>query len=203
MERPKFEDIKTYAEFARYYWYREELQAICRRLGLEYVGEKRELNAVIEAYFDGVTVPHKAAVRRQKPTATELALDTGLLACGFNFGPRFRAFYARVTGDENFKFTADCVATVKRVKATGDADFTLGDLLDVKLGKRTYATYDRSSCEWNRFLRDFCADEINAGYSDKLKAASAYWRLLRGSDLPKIYTREFIEAHRAQAEKAL
>jgi len=85
------------------------------------------------------------------------------------------------------------VATAKSVKENNDTDFTLGDLLDIKLGKKVYAVYDKSSCQWNKFLKDFCADEVNGIYPDKLKTASLFWRILRSSDLPKIYSREFIE----------
>ncbi len=191
MERPNFKQIQSYAEFCKYYWYREELQAICKNLGLEYVGSKIELNEIIRAYFDGVRIPHKPQVR-VKPVVTELTLDTPLLACGFSFGPKFRDFYIRVTGDENFKFTADTVATAKAVKQNGDMEFTLGDLLDVKLGKRKYAEYDKSSCQWNKFLHDFCADDYTSRFADRFKAASAFWAMLRDSDLPKVYTREFI-----------
>ncbi|MDU6788406.1 MAG: hypothetical protein E6422_09925, partial [Veillonella sp.] len=34
--RPDFRDIKSFEEFNRYYWYREELSQICKYLGLEY-----------------------------------------------------------------------------------------------------------------------------------------------------------------------
>ena len=192
MERPKFEDIKSYEEFLKYYWYTEELRAICKGLGLEYVGIKAELNKVIESYFSGVIIPHKpkATVKRK---AKDLTLDTSLLDCGFTFGQRFRDFYIGITGDKNFKFTADMVATARAVKSDRDAQFTLGDLLDIKLGKRVYAVYDKSSCQWNKFLHDFCADEINNAYADKLKAAIRFWELLKNSDLPKAYSREFIE----------
>ena len=32
MQRPDFDDIKTYEEFVKYYWYREELIKICELL---------------------------------------------------------------------------------------------------------------------------------------------------------------------------
>ncbi len=53
MQRPDFSEIKTYEEFSKYYWYREELQKICRALGLKSNGGKIELNKVIESYFNG------------------------------------------------------------------------------------------------------------------------------------------------------
>ena len=195
MERPSFDQIKSYAEFAKYYWYLDELRAICKSLGLEYVGGKIELNNVIKSYFDGVLIPHKPA-RKIKRTTDELALDTGLIECGFTFGPRFREFFMRVTGDKNFKFTADMVATARAVKERGDTDFMLGDLLDIKLGKTTYVCYDNSSCQWNKFLKDFCADARNDIYPDKLKVASRFWKLLRESDLPKVYSQEFIDKNK-------
>ena len=196
MERPCFEQIKSYDEFIKYYWYLGELRAICKGLSAEYEGGKTELNNVIKSYFDGVIIPHVPKRKVPKRTTDELTLDTGLIACGFNFGPRFRQFFVQVTGDKNFKFTADMVATAKAVKQGGDGDFTLGDLLDIKLGKRTYARYDNSSCQWNKFLKDFCADERNDIYTDKLKTASRFWMLLRESDLPKVYSREFIDKYK-------
>ena len=51
MPRPDFYEIKTFEKFSKYYWYREELQKICRTLGLKSDGGKIELNKIIEAYF--------------------------------------------------------------------------------------------------------------------------------------------------------
>lgn len=192
MERPKFRDIKSYDEFIKYYWFLDELKAICKSLHLEYIGGKIELNNVIKQYFDGVIIPHQHKTTK-KCKVESLTLETSLIECGFTFGPRFREFFAEVTGDKNFKFTSDMVASAKAVKNNNDAEFTLGDLLDIKLGKKVYAVYDKSSCQWNKFLKDFCADEINNVYPDKLKTASRFWKILRTSDLPKVYSREFIE----------
>ena len=197
MERPRFEDIKSYDEFIKYYWYLEELKAICKSLNLEYVGGKIQLNSIIKSYFDGIIIPHKpkSAIKR---SADNLTLETSLIDCGFTFGNRFRDFFIQVTGDKNFKFTADMVASAKALKDNHDTEFTLGDLLDIKLGKKVYAIYDNSSCQWNKFLKDFCADKNNDIYTDKLKTASKFWKLLRSSDLPKVYSREFIEKNKTQ-----
>lgn len=195
MNRPKFEDIKTYDEFIKYYWYREELQEICKKLNLEYLGGKIELNNVIKSYFDGVIIAHKPKTVLKSKT-DNLTSETSLLDCGFTFSQKFRDYFIKETGDKNFKFTADMVATVKAVKENKDKTFTLKDLLDIKLGKNVYVKYDKSSCQWNKFLKDFCADECNNVYSDKLKTASKFWKLLRVSDLPKVYSREFIKSNK-------
>ena len=149
----------------------------------------------IKSYFKGVLIPHKPKTKI-KSTVQTLTLKTSLVDCGFTFGQRFRDFFIQITGDKNFKFTADMVATAKTVKEHNDTKFSLGDLLDIKLGKKIYVKYDKSSCQWNKFLKDFCADEINDVYSDKLKAAAMFWKILRRSDLPKVYSREFIENYK-------
>lgn len=199
MIRPDFENIKTFDEFCSYYWYREELVDLCKKLGIEYTGGKAELYQFIRSYFDGVKILHKPKAK-QKKSVEELTLETSLVECGFTFGPRFRDFYINVTGDENFKFNTDMVATAKAVKTNQDLSFTLGDLLDIKNGIKTYAVYDKSFCQWNRFLKDFCSDEINDAYPDKFKTACKFWAILRESNLPKVYSREFILSNRDKIE---
>ena len=94
------------------------------------------------------------------------------------------------------KFTADVVATSKAVKNNNDTAFTLGDLLDIKLGEKVYVIYDKSSCQWIKLIKDFCADEINRTYPDKLNTAIKFWKILHNSTLPKIYSREFIVSNK-------
>ena len=198
MDRPEFDNIKDYTEFSKYYWYRDELIKICKTHGLKAPSGKIELNKVIEAYFSGERiVPDKKPVNRKKKiVVTELTLDTGLIACGFTFGNRFRDFFRKQTGEENFKFNVDMVETVKVVKATEDENFTLGDLLDIYYGKKTYAQYDKSALQWNKFVKDFCGDEATKVYSGRLKAAAALWKIVRESDLKKEYSHELLEEYK-------
>ena len=195
--RPDFDDIKNYEEFSKYYWYRDELIKICRDLGLKSPSGKIELNKIIEAYFAGERIlPEKKHGKRKRSVVTELTLDTGLIACGFTFGNRFRDFFSKQTGEEHFKFNVDMVATVKAVKENGDESFTLGDLLDIYYGKKTYAMYDKSALQWNRFVKDFCADDATKVYGERLKAAAKLWSIVRDSDMEKIYSRELLEKYR-------
>ena len=197
MERPEFDSIKDYAEFSRYYWYRDELIKICRDHGLRAPSGKIELNKVIEAYFSGERIlPEKRKMKKKKPSVTELTLDTGLIECGFTFGNRFRDFFSKQTGEDHFKFNVDMVATAKKVKENDDDSFTLGDLLDVYYGKKSYAIYDRSSLQWNRFVKDFCADDSTKVYGERLKAAAALWRIVRDSDMEKVYSGELLEKYK-------
>lgn len=213
--RPQFKDIASFEEFSKYYWYREELQKICKGLGLDSSGMKAELNRVIEEYFRGNKIapkPRKTAERQgcaggspgangaiktfSKPknqAAANLSLSTGLIACGFTFGPRFRNFFRSQTGVQNFKFNVDMVATAKKVKQDGDTSFTLGDLLDVYYGKKTYARYDKVSLQWNKFVKDFFSDPASAAFPNKLKTVAALWKIVRDSTRPKVYKHELLE----------
>ena len=200
MDRPEFDDIKDYEEFSKYYWYRDELIKICKAHGLKASSGKIELNRVIEAYFAGERIlPEKKAVsRKKKPAVTELTLETGLIECGFTFGNRFREFFSKQTGEEHFKFNVNMVATAKAVKEKGDESFTLGDLLDIYYGKKTYAVYDRSALQWNRFVKDFCEDEATKVFDNRLKAAAELWKIVRESDMKKEYSHELFEKYREE-----
>ena len=207
MQRPEFDNITSYEEFSKYYWYREELIKICKSHGLKAPSGKIELNKVIEAYFSGEKIlpdakqragkrPSGAAASSgKKPSVTALTLETGLIECGFTFGNRFREFFSLQTGVKPFKFNVDMVATVKKVKETGDTSFTLGDLLDIYYGRKTYAKYDNSALQWNKFVKDFCADEATKKFPERLKAAAALWKIVRESDMKKEYSHELLEQY--------
>ena len=191
MERPDFSEIKDFDEFCKYYWYREELIKICKELGLKASGSKIELNNVIKAYFSGDKIlPEKRSIKHTKTNIKELTLGTGLLECGFTFGNRFREFFAEQTGVKPFKFNVDMVASAKAVKENGDESFTLGDLLDIYYGKRTYVKYDKSALQWNKFVKDFCADDATKIFDERLKAAASLWSNVRDSDMKKEYSQK-------------
>ena len=203
MERPEFDRLKDFEEFNKYYWYREALIKIYKAHGLKADGSKIELYKVIEAYFAGEKILPQSKIKRKseasrKKVVTELTLDTGLIECGFTFGPRFRDFFSKQTGEERFKFNVDMVATAKAVKETSDESFTLGDLLDIYYGKKTYAKYDKSMLQWNKFVHDFCADEATLVFNERLKAAAALWKIVRESDKPKEYSNELFKKYKEE-----
>ena len=143
----------------------------------------------------------KKKTSRRAKFEGELTLETGLIECGFTFGPKFREFFIKQTGVEKFKFNVDMVATAKAVKENGDESFTLGDLLDVYYGKKTYAVYDKSALQWNQFMHDFCEDEATKDFHDRLKAAAALWKIVRESDKEKKYCHELLEEYAEYLKK--
>ncbi len=195
-KRPQFNQIKSFEEFSKYYWYREELQSICKQLEIDSSGMKLELNHNIEEYFKGNLI-HKKQRRLSsssiQKTDVPLTLETGLIECKFCFSQRFREFFSAQTGIKKFKFNTDMVATARKVKEDGDKSFTLGDMLEIFYGRKTYAKYNKSCLQWNKFVQDFCSDPATNQFPDKLKTASILWREVRNSTREKVYTHNLLE----------
>ena len=195
-KRPHFEDITSYSEFSRYYWYRAELATLCKRLGIRHTGTKSELSSYIEAYFNGTLIPPQKAPHKKGSRA--VSLD-----CPFAFNAAFRAYFSEVTGVRDFRFNADMAAAWRKVKRTQDSTFTVRDLLALYYHASDYAKYDNTVCEWNRFLKDFCADPQSRIYNHRLKAAATLWAIVKKSTLPKVYRPALLEQNRALLEMYL
>ena len=193
--RVNFSDIKSFEEFNRYYWYREELSQICKSLGLEYRRTKQELNYIIEQYFKGNRI-EKSVKKVKKKQAEAITLNTPLLECGFSFNQKFREYFSVATGVEPFKFNADMATAWRKVKAGNDLNFTIQDMLKVYYGESDYAKYDYSVCQWNQFLKDFSSDEFSDFYFNKLKVAAILWKEVRDSTNEKIYSRQLLDEYR-------
>ena len=164
-ERPDFNKIESYNEFIKYYWYRDELKKICKSLGVASNGTKQDLNYYIEQYFNGNIIKDKK-YKASKVKDSSISLDSKLLECDFCFNQKFREYFSKLTNITNFKFNANMATTWRLVKKNNDKNFTIQDMLDVYYGKKEYARYDNSSCQWNKFFKDFCADKRNSIYSN-------------------------------------
>ena len=200
--RADFINIKSFEEFNRYYWYREELSQICKSLGLEYRGTKQELNHIIEQYFKGNRI-EKSVRKVNKKQVEAITLNTPLLECGFSFNQKFREYFSVVTGVDPFKFNANMATAWRKVKAENDLNFTIQDMLKVYYGESDYAKYDHSVCQWNQFLKDFCSDEFSDFYSNKLKVAAILWKEVRDSTNEKTYSRQLLDEYRYKIEDYL
>ena len=192
--RIEFGKIKSFEEFNKYYWYREEISQICKSLGLEYKGTKQDLNHIIEEYFKGNLIK-KSSIKNKKKQVEVITLDTPLLECGFSFNTYFREYFSSLTNISPFKFTADMATAWRKVKKENDLSFTIKDMLKVYYGESEYAKYDNSVCQWNQFLKDFCSDENSQNYSNKLKVASILWKEVRNSKNKKIYSKDLLNEY--------
>ena len=198
--RPDFSNIKSFEEFKKYYWYREELSQICKSLGLEYRCTKKELNYIIEQYFKGNRI-EKSTRKVNKKHAEVISLNTPLLECGFSFNQKFRDYFSAVTGVIPFQFNADMATAWRKVKRDNDINFTIQDMIKIYYGESDYAKYDNSACQWNQFLKDFCADESSNNYSNKLKVAAILWKEVRDSKSEKNYSKQLLNEYKYKVEE--
>ena len=198
--RPDFSNIKSFEEFNKYYWYREELSQICKSLGLEYRCTKKELNYIIEQYFKGNKV-EKFLRKTKKNQSEDITLETPLLNCGFSFNKKFRDYFSAVTGVSPFKFNADMATAWRKVKRDNDKKFTIQDMIKIYYGESDYAKYDNSACQWNQFLKEFCADDHSNNYSNKLKVAAILWKEVRNSKNEKIYSKQLLNEYSYKVEE--
>ena len=192
--RPEFTQIKSFGEFNKFYWYREELSQICKSLGLEYRGTKQELNHIIKQYFSGNKI-EKSSKKTKRKQVDVITIETPLLECAFSFNQKFREYFSSLTGISPFKFTADMATAWRKVKSEKDEDFTIQDMLKVYYGESDYAKYDNSVCQWNQFLKDFCSDEKSQYYANKLKVASILWKEVRDSAGEKTYSKKLLKIY--------
>ena len=198
--RPSFKNIKSFEEFNKYYWYREELSQICKSLGLEYRCTKKELNYIIEQYFKGNKV-EKYLSKGKKSQSEDITLETPLFNCGFSFNQKFRDYFSAVTGVSPFKFNADMATAWRKVKRDNDINFTIQDMIKIYYGESDYTKYDNSACQWNQFLKDFCADESSNNYSNKLKVAAILWKEVRDSKSEKNYSKQLLNEYKYKVEE--
>lgn len=115
MNRPNFKEIKNYEEFSKYYWYRDELKQICKKLGISDNGTKKELNYYIEQYYNGKLIK-KEKIKSYKSINSNITLESKLLECGFCFNQKFRDYFSKLTNTKNFKFNANMATTWRIVK---------------------------------------------------------------------------------------
>ena len=198
--RPSFKNIKSFEEFNKYYWYREELSQICKSLGLEYRCTKKELNYIIEQYFKGNKV-EKYLSKGKKSQSEDITLETPLLNCGFSFNQKFRDYFSALTGVSPFKFNADMATAWRKVKRDNNINFTIQDMIKIYYGESDYAKYDNSACQWNQFLKDFCADDSSNNYSNKLKVAAILWKEVRDSKKEKNYSNQLLNEYKYKVEE--
>ena len=158
------------------------------------------MNYIIEQYFKGNRI-EKSTRKVNKKNAEVISLNTPLLECGFSFNQKFRDYFSAVTGVSPFKFNADMATAWRKVKSDNDKKFTIQDMIKIYYGESDYAKYDNSTCQWNQFLKDFCADEYSNNYSNKLKVAAILWKEVRNSKNEKIYSKQLLNEYAYKLEE--
>lgn len=200
MKRPMFSEKLSVSEFQKYYWYKTELQEICRKYHLPTYGTKYELTEYITRFLDGTPPNLIKPIRKNKRSgilASNITPHTKIIASGVSLNNETRKFFSNYYGVENFSFNKAMGIKMREIEANNDTEATIQDLIDVYERDSVDLTQNKEekTYQWNNFVRDFRNDEISLSYTCPLKVAAILWGKVRDSDMPKIYNRKLVELY--------
>ena len=165
-------------EFRAYYWMKADLVRFARRLGLPTHGYKPELVARIERCLQSLPALTESAPEpsnADRDSDRTLRRDTPVVR--YRSDAKTRAFFESQIGP-GFHFTYR-LNQYRLARKT----LTYGDLVDewiAERDRRRNPSYEREIAQhgkYNRFIRDYFADELNRGKS--LSDAAAAWNEIK------------------------
>jgi len=185
-KRPKLNREISPVDFQEFYWLKVELSKFCKETGLKTSGSKIELSQRILEYLKTGKIPpekfkSKARIRSQFDWQNEkLTLET-IVTDNYKNTENVRAFFQEAIG-EQFRFNVKFMNWMKSNSGK--------TLADAKAEWRRIRTQQKSNTapkeiapqfEYNRYLRDFVADNPSLTRSDGIKL----WKIkksLRGDN---------------------
>lgn len=221
--RPLFTKNLSVEEFKKHYWYKTELEKICRKYELPSQGTKAELQSYIIDFLSGKEPSNKRAtsskIRKNKIlTDGMITLDTKLIEDGFKFDNVARKFFAEYFNVEKFSFTKDMAVALRKAEEENDLEMTVRDLIKIyeerknnnlkKSQNKKSSTVNQSiqnaeekTYQWNNFVRDFFNDESISNYPKNMKAAAYLWRIVRDNPGLKMYSTELFIKYKDELDK--
>ncbi|KRK63253.1 hypothetical protein FC68_GL000072 [Companilactobacillus farciminis KCTC 3681 = DSM 20184] len=186
--------------FISFYWYKTELEQICREYKLPSYGTKAELTNYIVKFLDGVPSSNIKSVRKirrdtsKKLQSKDIRLDTKLLNSGFSLNKEARKFFEEYYNVQKFSFCKSMGIKMREVEKSGDTKATVADLIHVIENTEKDATPNKEeqTYQWNNFVRDFMNDELSKKYKSPMKVAAILWKLVRNSNQEKKYSHELM-----------
>ena len=171
-ERPALSSSLGAAEFRRWYWLKDELQAFARSQEISAAGSKEQLAERIAAFLAGTPLPPPAAPARRsrQRLVPPLTIHT-VIPAGHPCSQVLREFFINALGP-GFRFDAP----MRKFFAANDGTATLAAALD-----HWHATRDAAprpigrQFELNRFSRDWHASHPGGTRQQMLAA----WRTHR------------------------
>lgn len=209
MNRPVFNGEMNTDVFNSYYWYKEELEQICREYKLPSYGTKAELSGYVVQYLDGVPLRKIKSVRKVRRNTTlklkadQITLETKLLNTGFSLNNEARMFFCNYFGVEKFSFRKSMGVMMREIEKNGDTQATVADLIScLNDDKVKYIkTAEEKTYQWNNFVKSFRHDPYNSIFHSQMKVASIIWGVLRDSNKEKVYSRKLVKENIALVKK--
>lgn len=207
IDRPKFSPKLSKEEFLKYYWYKTELQEICTKYNLPTLGTKAELQKYIFAFLDGEKPQNTRETSnrvRIRTSGKPITLETRLIADGFKFDNKARAFFADYYNVSKFSFTKAMATALRHAEETNDIQMTVKDLIAVyenKYKSLLARTDEDATYQWNNFLKDFHSDSNTKKFLRKHQIASLLWRHVRDNPGEKKYTSNLLQIYAEEIQE--
>lgn len=219
--RPLFSSKLSVEEFQKHYWYKVELEKICREYNLPSQGTKAELQVYIKEFLSGKKPSNKRAKSsRIRRTAVlnkgEITLDTKLIGDGFKFDNVARSFFADYFQVKKFSFTKDMAADLRKAEEENNLEMTVRDLIKIyidgknikkekkedkpKINENTQSAEEKTY-QWNNFVREFFNDDHTKVFNRNMKVAAYLWSKVRDNPGSKKYSTELLNKYMDELEK--
>lgn len=189
-KRPNLDSRISAKDFTEFYWLKKELEAFCRKLGLKTTGSKLEITELIKNYL--TTGNRSLAKPISKPTSKskfswkndQLSPETEITD-NYKNTENVRIFFEEQIG-KHFKFNVQFMNWMKSNNGkTLRGAIKEWERIEAKNKTRTHPKEIAQQFEYNKFMRDFSADNPNAerGLAVKL------WKLKRAMRGDNTYNR--------------
>jgi len=180
MARPELNSQISLPDFQEFYWLKEELRQFCKSVGLEMHGSKIDLTNRIIAFLETGEISSAPRSPRQKTSSkfdwnkAALSLET-VITDNYKNSESVRSFFTNRIG-AHFHFTVGFIRWMKANagKTLKEAAAEWTRLHELKKD-RNYKTEIAPQFEYNRYMRDFLADNPDKSSKDAMK----YWKLKR------------------------
>ena len=166
--------------FTDHYWLKVELVAFARVLGLPSHGAKPALSARIDAFLRGKPNRSEPSPERDQGSRdSDASLRRETPVIHYKSDSRTRAFFESQIGP-SFHFTY----YLNQYRLARDG-LTYGDLVDEWIAERDrrldddYTASIAEHGKYNRYVRDYFADENNQGKS--MRDAAASWNAIKNN----------------------
>lgn len=194
-ELKKFNLEMTIDEFEKKYWYKKELEDICRENKINSCGTKAELlEKIRKTLFEKVEIVKESKKIKYSKNVEKININSKLLECNFKFNDESRKFFAEYFKMNKFSFTKEMAAALRYAKKNNDINMTVKDLIKIYENRDRYRNKfnyeEEKTYEWNNFVKDFNKDLKNIKFLNRMKVAAILWDRLKNSERERKYTHE-------------
>ncbi len=193
-QRPNLTKDISLKDFQDFYWLKEELMAFCRAEGLRTSGGKIEIAQRIAHYLQtGEKKSPKLAVKAKTSSKFDwnkeaLTLET-VITDNYKNSENVRAFFEQQIG-KGFKFNVKFMNWMKaNVGETLQAAIDAWKRLEEEKKANKQPKEIAPQFEYNRYLRDFMADNPNADRATGIKL----WKIKRSMRGDNVYRKSDLE----------